>query len=88
MNETRRMNRVKILLFATLKDRVGARSLDLDLPLSSRVADLKEVLVKTYPQLAPASGSMMVAVNREYAGDEQVIPPQAEIAIFPPVSGG
>ncbi len=31
---------------------------------------------------------MMAAVNHEYAAEEQVIPPGAEIAFFPPVSGG
>jgi molybdopterin converting factor small subunit len=31
---------------------------------------------------------MMAAINREYAADEQVIPEGAEIAFFPPVSGG
>jgi molybdopterin converting factor small subunit len=31
---------------------------------------------------------MMAAINREFAADEQIIPLDAEIAMFPPVSGG
>jgi molybdopterin converting factor small subunit len=38
--------------------------------------------------LSPARNSMLVAVNREYAGDDQIIPAGAEVALFPPVSGG
>lgn len=82
------MNRVKVLLFATLRDRVGARELELELPAAATVADLKTLLIKTYPTLSPAQSSIMTAVNREYAADEQIIPSGAEIALFPPVSGG
>jgi len=32
--------------------------------------------------------STLVSVNREFAFDENVIPEGAEIALFPPVSGG
>jgi molybdopterin synthase catalytic subunit len=32
--------------------------------------------------------STLIAINREFAFDEQTIPENAEIAIFPPVSGG
>jgi molybdopterin converting factor subunit 1 len=82
------MNRITIFLFATLRDYVGAKKLTLEIPPQATVADLKRLLVKTYPKLSPARNSMMVAVNREYAADEQVIPPEAEVAFFPPVSGG
>jgi molybdopterin converting factor small subunit len=45
-------------------------------------------LVKKYPKMASAKKSIMAAVNREYAASEQIIPLEAEIAFFPPVSGG
>jgi hypothetical protein len=32
--------------------------------------------------------SSVVAINHEFASDEQVIAPDAEVALFPPVSGG
>lgn len=31
---------------------------------------------------------MLISVNQEYAFDDVVIPDGAEIALFPPVSGG
>jgi molybdopterin converting factor subunit 1 len=80
--------RIKILFFATLRDYVGAKTIELELAAGTTVADLKELLVKTYPKLSPARDSMMAAINREYATDAQLIPLHAEIAFFPPVSGG
>jgi molybdopterin converting factor small subunit len=32
--------------------------------------------------------SVLTTIDREYAFDEAVIPSSAEIAMFPPVSGG
>jgi molybdopterin synthase catalytic subunit len=80
--------KAEIILFATLKDRAGRREVDLDLPDGARVIDLKHLLNDRYPALAPALGTAVVSVNREFAFDEDVIPAGAEIALFPPVSGG
>ncbi len=82
------MNRVKVLLFATLRDYVGTRALELDLPPGATVAALEDLLIARYPRLEKVRGSMMAAINRQYAADDQVIPDNAEIAFFPPVSGG
>jgi molybdopterin converting factor subunit 1 len=80
--------RVKILFFATLSEYVGAKAIELEVPAGTTVAVLKELLVIKYPKIAFAQKSMMVAVNREYAAGQQIIPLDAEIAFFPPVSGG
>ncbi len=82
------MQKVKILFFATLRDYVGMKSLELEIPTDLTVGGLTEMLVKTYPKLDKVKESMMAAINREYAANEQVIPQEAEIAFFPPVSGG
>jgi sulfur-carrier protein len=82
------MNKVKILLFASLRDHVGAQSLQWEVPAGLTIGELKTRLIKTYPILAPLEQSMMAAVNREYAEDGQALPIDAEIAFFPPVSGG
>ena len=82
------MNRVTVLLFATLRDGAGKKEIELDLPDGATVADLKTLLVKQFPDLEPAMASTLVSVNREFAFDENVIPEGAEIALFPPVSGG
>jgi molybdopterin converting factor subunit 1 len=82
------MHKVRILFFATLRDYVGSKSLELDIPLGLTIGGLTDFLVTTYPPLEKVKDSMMAAINREYAANEQVIPDGAEIAFFPPVSGG
>lgn len=82
------MNHVKILLFATLRDYVGSRSVELDIPAKTTIRGLVDLLVKTYPRLERVRDAMMVAINRKYAGEEETVPENAEIAFFPPVSGG
>jgi sulfur-carrier protein len=79
---------IKVLFFATLRDYVGEKKIELDIPVDTTVAGLREILIKKYPKLIPAQNSILAAVNREFAAGEQVIPLNAEIAFFPPVSGG
>jgi molybdopterin synthase catalytic subunit len=82
------MNRVRILLFATLRDYLGSKSIEMEIPSGTTVQALTDLLVTKYPRLEKVKDSMMAAINREYAADEQIIPENAEIAFFPPVSGG
>ena len=82
------MNHVKLLFFATLRDRAGTKSMELDLPAGLTVQGLKAKLSEEYPNLQDSMKSVLITVNREYAFDEAVIPQNAEVAMFPPVSGG
>lgn len=82
------MNKVKIYLFATLRDYTGKKVIEMEIPAGMTIAGLKAQMVKEYPKLAPVQESVMAAINREYASDEQILPLDAEIAFFPPVSGG
>jgi len=82
------MNRIKILFFATLRERAGVKSLELDIPSDMTVEGLKEKLSTDYPNLKASMHAVILTVNREYAFEETVIPSNAEIGLFPPVSGG
>lgn len=82
------MNRVKLLFFATLRDRAGTRSMELDIPTDLTIQGLKDKISNEYPNLKESMSSVLITINREYAFDEAVIPPHAELAMFPPVSGG
>jgi molybdopterin converting factor subunit 1 len=82
------MNHVKLLFFATLRDRAGTKSMELDVPVDLTVEGLKDKISKEYPNLKESMKSVLITINREYAFDEAVIPPNAELAMFPPVSGG
>lgn len=82
------MNSIKVLLFASLKERAGVNTLTIELPADARVLDLKKTLAEKYPNLAPALDSALVSLNLEFAFDDDLIPSEAEAALFPPVSGG
>lgn len=82
------MNRIKLLFFATIRDRAGAKSMELDIPENMTVQGLKDKIAEEYPNLKDSMKSVLITIDREYAFDEAVIPPNAEMAMFPPVSGG
>lgn len=82
------MNRVKLLFFATLRDRAGTKSFELDIPTDLTVQGLKNKISNEFPNLKESMSSVLITINREYAFDDAVIPPNAELAMFPPVSGG
>ncbi len=82
------MNKVKILFFATLRERAGVKALELEIPSGMTAKSLKEKLAIDYPNLSPSMPNVLFSINREYAFDDAEIPENAEIALFPPVSGG
>ena len=82
------MAKVRVLFFATLKDRAGVAQAEMDLPESASVAELKGQIAAAYPALAPHLPHALVSVNQHYAFDEDPVPAGAEVALFPPVSGG
>jgi molybdopterin converting factor subunit 1 len=83
------MNQIKILLFATLRERAGGeRFIMVILPDGATVQMLKEKIAGEYPLLEPSMKSVLVTINREYATDGALLSEGAEVAMFPPVSGG
>jgi molybdopterin converting factor subunit 1 len=79
---------VRVLFFAKARDLAGAPSRDLTLPDAPTVADLRRALGETIPALQPLLPRLHVAINNNYAADSDTVPQDAEIACFPPVSGG
>lgn len=88
MSGSNDMNRVKLLFFATIRERMGVKSLDLEVPADLTIQGLKHRLSEEYPKVKESMKSVLITINREYAFDEAVIPLNAEIGMFPPVSGG
>ncbi len=62
--------------------------MEMDIPADMTIAGLKEKLSVDYPNLKESMRSVLMTINREYAFDEAVVPANAEIGMFPPVSGG
>src|SRR5947209_6698834 len=74
---------VRVRLFAILRERAGAESVELELPSGARVGDALaqiETLTRELP--------VVMAVNQEYAAPDTVLSPGDELALIPPVSGG
>ena len=82
------MNHVKLLFFATIRERAETKSLELDIPINMTIQGLKDKLAGDFPNLKESLKSVLITINREYAFDEAIVPEDAEIGMFPPVSGG
>lgn len=86
------MNTVRILYFARLREVLGCAEESLSLPAEViTVRDLIALLrARGADWEAELGGARVfrVAINQELAFPSDVIPPQAEVAIFPPVTGG
>ncbi len=82
------MSRIRVLFFATLKDRAGTPSLEMEMPAPATVAGLRSALSATTPRLAQALPTAIAARNHEFAQDDEALDDGDEVAFFPPVSGG
>jgi len=79
---------IKTLFFASYRDLVGADTLDVELAPGASVSDLVQTLRArggAWSQLPPAP---TVAVNHRYVRGDQVLAPDDEVALIPPVAGG
>jgi molybdopterin synthase catalytic subunit len=74
---------VTVRLFAMLRERAGTGSVTLELPEGARVRDALDSLSGLAEGIP-----LVMAVNREYASEEQVLGAGDELALIPPVSGG
>ncbi len=79
---------VKVQFFASFKERTGVKEIIVDLADGATVLELKKIIIDLYPGLKPFLSMMVVSVNHNFAFDRDLIPVSAEIALFPPVSGG
>ena len=79
---------MKVKLFATLKERAKANEIDITLDTALSVLALRETIAAQYPALAPLMTQTLVAVNKEFAFNADLVQPTDEVALFPPVSGG
>ena len=74
---------VTVRLFAMLRERAGAGSVTLELPEGASVRDALDSLAGLAEGIP-----LVMAVNREYASEDQLLDAGDELALIPPVSGG
>jgi molybdopterin synthase catalytic subunit/molybdopterin converting factor small subunit len=75
--------RVRVRLFAALRERAGSASVELDLPDGAVVADVWPAL-----ELGDEPPGLLFARNRSYAERGEHLAAGDEVALIPPVSGG
>jgi molybdopterin converting factor subunit 1 len=80
--------KIRVRLFAVARQVAGRDSVELDLPEGATIAQLRGQLGTQVPPLSGIVAQMMFAVNMQYANDETKVPPDADVACIPPVSGG
>ena len=79
---------ITVKLFARAKELAGTDRVELELPEAGCVRDMKQKLENRFPQLSPLVPRLLVAVGSDYAKDDVPLSPTADVACFPPVSGG
>jgi len=79
---------VQVRFFASLSDRIGQRTVSIDLQDGADVAELWRVLVELHPSLADLGVRPLVACDMAYAGWDTSLAGVKEVAFLPPVSGG
>jgi molybdopterin synthase catalytic subunit/molybdopterin converting factor small subunit len=75
--------RVRVRLFAGLRERLGMGENEMELPEGARARDVWELL-----ELGPEPVGLAYAVNRQYVDRDHGLEDGDELAIIPPVSGG
>lgn len=78
---------VRVLLFASYADALGASQIDVELPAGARVRDVLE-RVRALASGRRVPDKPLVALNQRYARDDDAVSPSDEVAIIPPVAGG
>ncbi len=80
--------KIHLRLFAVAKQAAGSDTIELELPEGANVGRLRQALAEQVPDLSAMVDRMVFAIDAEYATDETEVPPNADVACIPPVSGG
>lgn len=82
------MPSVSVRLFASLREKVGERLIEVAVPEGGDVRALYEALAERYPQVRPYLESVVCAVDEEYVTAAHILREGDRVALIPPVSGG
>jgi molybdopterin converting factor subunit 1 len=80
--------KVRVLLFARLRELASRDALELDLPEGSTAGEVWHRLQETVEGLRAYAPPPLMAIDQAYASPDVVLRGGEEVAFFPPVSGG
>ena len=80
--------KVRVQLYAQLRDLARVQTLDVDLANGATISDLLRELYAKIPALRAHDKTILVGAGIEFVERTYVLKPGEEIAIMPPVQGG
>lgn len=80
--------KIKILLFAKLKELAGTDCVEITLPGEATAHDAFRALCGKNPAMTPMEKSLLFAVNQCYVRPGAVLKENDELVLIPPVAGG
>jgi len=80
--------RVRVRLFASLREAVGRAEVELELLSDATAEDAWARLASDYPALTDRRPRLTAAINRRYAPFDSPLSDGDELVFVPPVSGG
>jgi molybdopterin converting factor subunit 1 len=80
--------RVRVLLFAILRDLAGTGEVLLELEQGATAQSAADALAERHPSLKQYLSRIAFAVNRQYMPASIELHEDDEVALIPPVSGG
>lgn len=81
------MPTVRVQVFASYAELLGATAIELPLPPGSTAKDLIEH-IRSLPGASSLPSAARVAINRAFVPADQLIGTRDEIALIPPAAGG
>lgn len=80
--------KMRVQFYAQLRDLVGVRELDVELPEGATVRDLLERVYAQRPALRGHDKGILIGAGLEFVERNYKLKPGEEIAIMPPLQGG
>lgn len=81
--------KVKVLYFASIKDRLGKESEEFEIAEGAKIETLiNQIKTENKNAKSLEIRSFLFAVNQEIVKSDTILKPNDEIAILPPLSGG
>jgi molybdopterin converting factor subunit 1 len=81
-------DKIKVRMYAILREAVGKKEIIITLARGSTVKTLKKKILQEHPSLISFNSQFIISVNHKVVMEDTIISPKDVIAVLPPVSGG